>query len=119
MIYPCHWFSEQVGLAGDLGLTNDVLIPLVKMDNPDIIMEEYIEFEAEKTHRRDFPAIVFDDPLATDHKISSEPTVSPLVNNEIDFKISFDESDDEDYTSVFPEFRYGVSSINGYDVLTV
>ncbi|GJV56534.1 hypothetical protein Tco_1457539 [Tanacetum coccineum] len=28
MTYPCHWFSEQVGLAGDLGLTNDVLIPL-------------------------------------------------------------------------------------------
>nr|GEX46893.1 hypothetical protein [Tanacetum cinerariifolium] len=28
MTYPCHWFSEQVGLAGDLGLTNDVLNPL-------------------------------------------------------------------------------------------
>ncbi|GJV54845.1 reverse transcriptase domain-containing protein [Tanacetum coccineum] len=28
MTYPCHWFSEQVGLAGDLGSTNDVLIPL-------------------------------------------------------------------------------------------
>ncbi|GKE61781.1 hypothetical protein Tco_1512148, partial [Tanacetum coccineum] len=28
MTYPCHWFSEQVGLASDLGSTNDVLIPL-------------------------------------------------------------------------------------------
>ncbi|GJU01225.1 hypothetical protein Tco_1111563 [Tanacetum coccineum] len=28
MTYPYHWFSEQVGLAGDLGSTNDVLIPL-------------------------------------------------------------------------------------------
>ncbi|GJY34027.1 retrovirus-related pol polyprotein from transposon TNT 1-94 [Tanacetum coccineum] len=28
MTYPCHWFSKQVGLAGDLGSTNDVLIPL-------------------------------------------------------------------------------------------
>ncbi|GJX86404.1 hypothetical protein Tco_0337178 [Tanacetum coccineum] len=29
MTYTFHWFSEQVGLAGDLGSTNDVLIPLV------------------------------------------------------------------------------------------
>ncbi|GKD25228.1 hypothetical protein Tco_1231442 [Tanacetum coccineum] len=28
MTYPFHWFSEQVGLSGDLGSTNDVLIPL-------------------------------------------------------------------------------------------
>ncbi|GKB89532.1 hypothetical protein Tco_0961804, partial [Tanacetum coccineum] len=74
---------EQVGLAGDLGLTNNVLIPLgkdldselqvykeplrnvvncdriaissgysqVKMDNPDITMEEYIQLEAEKALR--------------------------------------------------------------------
>ncbi|GJX41779.1 hypothetical protein Tco_0256769 [Tanacetum coccineum] len=28
MTYPYHWFSEQVGLAGDFGSTNDVLIPL-------------------------------------------------------------------------------------------
>ncbi|GJU71686.1 hypothetical protein Tco_1263091 [Tanacetum coccineum] len=31
MTYPCHWFSEQVGLAGDLGSTSDVLIPLVRI----------------------------------------------------------------------------------------
>ncbi|GKA74618.1 reverse transcriptase domain-containing protein [Tanacetum coccineum] len=30
MTYPCYWFSEQVGLAGDLGSTNEVLIPFVK-----------------------------------------------------------------------------------------
>ncbi|GKB42984.1 hypothetical protein Tco_0887926 [Tanacetum coccineum] len=29
MTYPCHWFSEHVGIAGDLGSTNDVLIPLI------------------------------------------------------------------------------------------
>ncbi|GJV94902.1 hypothetical protein Tco_1546479 [Tanacetum coccineum] len=28
MTYPYHWFSEQVGLAGDLGSTNDILFPL-------------------------------------------------------------------------------------------
>ncbi|GJX32842.1 hypothetical protein Tco_0242697 [Tanacetum coccineum] len=29
MTYSCHWFSEQVGLAGDVGSTNDVLISLI------------------------------------------------------------------------------------------
>ncbi|GJS62139.1 hypothetical protein Tco_0656923 [Tanacetum coccineum] len=29
MTYPYLWFSEQVGLAGDLGSTNNVLIPLI------------------------------------------------------------------------------------------
>ncbi|GKC44952.1 retrovirus-related pol polyprotein from transposon TNT 1-94 [Tanacetum coccineum] len=28
MTYPCLWFSEQVRLAGDMGSTNDVMIPL-------------------------------------------------------------------------------------------
>ncbi|GJU96685.1 hypothetical protein Tco_1321441, partial [Tanacetum coccineum] len=40
----------------------------------------------------EFPAIMFNDTLM------SEPTVSSPNNNEIDFRISFDESDDEDYT---------------------
>ncbi|GKD35459.1 zinc knuckle CX2CX4HX4C containing protein [Tanacetum coccineum] len=30
MTYHFHWFNEQVGLAGDLGSTNDVLIPLYR-----------------------------------------------------------------------------------------
>ncbi|GJZ64636.1 DNA helicase [Tanacetum coccineum] len=114
----------------------------VKMDNPDITMEEYIELEAYKARRRgqtfnweiatygkvryhedidyfkdfetDFPAIIFNDPLATDHKISSEPTVSPLDDNEIDFKISFDESYDEDYTVIYDKnsFSYKLIFVN-------
>ncbi|GJT17636.1 hypothetical protein Tco_0876342 [Tanacetum coccineum] len=92
------------------------------MDDPNITMEEYIRLEEEKARKRgkvfnwetakygkiwydedvhnlrsvetEFPAIVFNDTLM------SEPTVSSL-NNEIDFRISFDESDDEDYTVGF------------------
>ncbi|GKA53660.1 retrovirus-related pol polyprotein from transposon TNT 1-94, partial [Tanacetum coccineum] len=44
----------------------------------------------------EFPAIVFDDTF--DEALSCEPTVSPLIDNKIDFRISFDESDDKDYT---------------------
>ncbi|GJW96235.1 hypothetical protein Tco_0178043, partial [Tanacetum coccineum] len=43
-----------------------------------------------------------------------EPTVSSLNNNEIDFRISFDESDDKDYTVVFDKnsFSYKIISTN-------
>ncbi|GJT86412.1 hypothetical protein Tco_1068129 [Tanacetum coccineum] len=95
------------------------------MDDPNITMEKYIRLEEEKARRRgkvfnwetakygriwydedihdlrsietEFPAIVFNDNLTSNETLSCEPTVSSLNNNEIDFRISFDESDDEDY----------------------
>ncbi|GJS50052.1 hypothetical protein Tco_0600173 [Tanacetum coccineum] len=48
----------------------------------------------------EFPAIVFNDTLTSEATLSCEPTVSSLNNDEIDFRISFDKSDDEDCTSV-------------------
>ncbi|GJU30834.1 hypothetical protein Tco_1174423 [Tanacetum coccineum] len=94
------------------------------MDDPNITMEEYIRLQEEKalsrgetfdwqtakygkieycenkddsfTYRETkYPAIVFDD--TSEAALSCEPTVSTLDNNEIYFKISFDESDNEDY----------------------
>ncbi|GJR51925.1 hypothetical protein Tco_1402446 [Tanacetum coccineum] len=112
------------------------------MDNLDITMEEYIELEAEKARRHgqtfnwetatygkvryhedidyfkdfkiNFPAIVYKDALASNHEISSEPTVSPLDENKYDFKISFVESDDEDYTFIYEKklFSYILISVN-------
>ncbi|GJQ89603.1 hypothetical protein Tco_0000742 [Tanacetum coccineum] len=94
------------------------------MNDPNITMEEYIRLEEEKTRRRGkvynwetatygkiwydedvhdlrsvetkFPSIVLNDSLTSNETPSCEPTVSSL-NNEIDFRISFDESNDEDY----------------------
>ncbi|GJS92608.1 hypothetical protein Tco_0799576 [Tanacetum coccineum] len=54
-------------------------------------------------------AIVFDN--TSDTALSWEPTVSPLDNNEIDFEISFDESDDEDYMVVFDENSFSCKII--------
>nr|GEW27886.1 hypothetical protein [Tanacetum cinerariifolium] len=100
------------------------------MDDPNITMEEYIRLEEEKARKQgrtfdwqtatygrmeyfkdeddsftnldtEYPTIVFDD--TSDSTLSWEPTVSPIDNKEIDFKISFDESDDEDYMVVFDE----------------
>nr|GEY14674.1 hypothetical protein [Tanacetum cinerariifolium]GEY31986.1 hypothetical protein [Tanacetum cinerariifolium] len=63
------------------------------MDDPNITIEEYIRLEEERARRC---AIVFNDTLTSDEALSCEPTVSPLNENKLDFRISFDESDDED-----------------------
>ncbi|GJR25859.1 hypothetical protein Tco_1102091 [Tanacetum coccineum] len=76
------------------------------MDNPNITIEEYIRIEEEKAHRSvetEFPAIVFNDTLTSEATLSCEPTVSSL-NDEIDFRISFDEFDDEDCTPMVSYF---------------
>ncbi|GKC20589.1 hypothetical protein Tco_1022739 [Tanacetum coccineum] len=114
------------------------------MNNPNITIEEYIRLQDEKALRHDrtfnwqiatygdcftnfeteFPAIVFDDTLMSDATLSFEPTVSPLNENEIDFRISFDESDDEDYTTTsrilreFPATVYNDALTSKLDSLT-
>ncbi|GJV41619.1 hypothetical protein Tco_1420059 [Tanacetum coccineum] len=62
----------------------------------------FTNFESE------FPAIVLDD--TSREALSWEPTISPLNDNEIDFRISFDESDDEDYTVIYDKnsFSYKI-----------
>ncbi|GKC57932.1 hypothetical protein Tco_1085530 [Tanacetum coccineum] len=62
----------------------------------------------------EFPVIVFNDNLTSNETLSCEHTVSSLNNDEIDFRISFDESDDEDYTVVFDEnsFSYKIIFAN-------
>ncbi|GKF34503.1 hypothetical protein Tco_0107703 [Tanacetum coccineum] len=98
------------------------------MNDPNITMEEYIRLEEEKAHKRgkvnnwetatygkiwdnedihdlgsvetEFPSIVFNDTLTSETTLSCEPTVSSLNNDEIYFRISFDEFDDEDCTFI-------------------
>ncbi|GJW99449.1 hypothetical protein Tco_0183363 [Tanacetum coccineum] len=112
------------------------------MDNPNITMEEYIRLEEEKARRRGkvynwetatygkiwdnedvhdlgsvvtkFPSIVFNDTLTSEATLSCEPTVSSLNNDKIDFRISFDESDDEDCTVILDKssFSYKIMFVN-------
>ncbi|GJR08623.1 hypothetical protein Tco_0791275 [Tanacetum coccineum] len=53
-----------------------------------------------------FQATVFNDELSSEKTQSYEPTVSSLNNNEYEFSVSFDESNDEDYTNEFPAIVY-------------
>ncbi|GJT34496.1 hypothetical protein Tco_0924915 [Tanacetum coccineum] len=80
-----------------------------------------------KNFKTKFPAIVLDNTLTSDAAISCGLTVSPLNNNEIDFRILFDESDDEDYTpkvsysndlDFFKDFENAFSVIVYNDALT-
>ncbi|GJR01857.1 hypothetical protein Tco_0524841 [Tanacetum coccineum] len=50
----------------------------------------------------------------SDATLSCEPIVSPLNENEIDFRISFDEFDDEDYMVIFNNnsFSYKIISVD-------
>ncbi|GJU55755.1 hypothetical protein Tco_1229469 [Tanacetum coccineum] len=156
-------YSKKSRIRRDLdNSTSNVLIPLdswtsrllvyklplsglrmmVKMDDPNITMKEYIRLEKEKARRRgkvynwetatygkiwdnedvhdlesvetEFPSLVFNDTLTSEAALSCEPTVSSLNNDEIDFRISFDESDDEDCTIIFDKnsFSYKIISVN-------
>nr|GFC17598.1 hypothetical protein [Tanacetum cinerariifolium] len=51
-----------------------------------------------------FPTIIFNDTLTSEVALSCEPTISSL-NDEIDFRISFDDFDDEDYTPTISCFH--------------
>ncbi|GKB79308.1 hypothetical protein Tco_0946203 [Tanacetum coccineum] len=111
------------------------------MDNLNITIEEYIRLQEEKALRHgrtfnwqtttyskvkycededdcftnfetEYPAIVFDDTLTYNAALSFEPTVSPLNENEIDFRISFDESDNEDYTVIFDKNSFCYKTIS-------
>ncbi|GJU39772.1 hypothetical protein Tco_1192729 [Tanacetum coccineum] len=113
--------------GGLLGLKGFLKLLLLRMDDPNITIEEYIMLEEDKARKRGkvfnwetakygriwhdedihdlrsvenkFPAIAFNDSLKSGETLSCEPAVSSL-NDEIDFKISFDDSDDEDYTDL-------------------
>nr|GEX26324.1 hypothetical protein [Tanacetum cinerariifolium] len=116
------------------------------MDDPNITMKEYIRLEEEKARRHGkvynwetatydriwdddevhnlrsvetkVPAIVFDDMFTYHAAFSCEPTVSPLNDNEIDFRILFDESDDEDYTVIFDKNSFSYKRISVDDLKT-
>ncbi|GJR75346.1 hypothetical protein Tco_0087711 [Tanacetum coccineum] len=72
------------------------------------------DFDYLKDFENEFSAIVYNDALTSRPKISSEPTISPRNDNQIDFRISFDESDDEDYTVIYDKnsFSYNIISVN-------
>ncbi|GJX85367.1 hypothetical protein Tco_0336141, partial [Tanacetum coccineum] len=113
-----------------------------KMDEQNMTMEKYIKLEEEKARKRGrvfnwktatygkirvddnlydlrsmeakFPAIIIDDAFTPKDALPCKSQVSTPVNDEIDFRISFDESDDEDYIIICDKnsFSYKMISVN-------
>nr|GEU46345.1 hypothetical protein [Tanacetum cinerariifolium] len=71
-------------------------------DNEDVYDPGSVETE--------FPAIVFNDMLTSEPPFSCETTLSSY-NDEIDFRISFDESDDKDYMVIFDKNLFSYKKI--------
>nr|GEV65502.1 hypothetical protein [Tanacetum cinerariifolium]GEW35865.1 hypothetical protein [Tanacetum cinerariifolium] len=115
------------------------------MDDPNVTMQEYIRLEEEKAQRHgrtfnwqtatyrkvkyykdeddcftnfetEFSVIVFDDTLTTEATLSCEHTVSVLNENEIDFRTSFDKSDDEHSMVIFDDnlFSYIIIYVDNF-----
>ncbi|GKC03369.1 hypothetical protein Tco_0994979 [Tanacetum coccineum] len=112
------------------------------MDDPNMTMEEYIKLEEEKARRHgrvfnwqtatygkiridddlhdlssveaEFPAIVINDAFAPQDALQCKSQVSTPFNDEIYSRISFDESDDEDYIIICDKnlFSYKMISVN-------
>ncbi|GJX27697.1 hypothetical protein Tco_0235776 [Tanacetum coccineum] len=74
-----------------------------------LVVEDIHDLRSVET---EFPAIDFNDEVSS-KTLSYEPTVCSL-NDEIDFRISFDESDDEDYTIICEKnsFSYKMIFVN-------
>ncbi|GJY83350.1 hypothetical protein Tco_0496726 [Tanacetum coccineum] len=60
-------------------------------------LDSFTDFET------DFPAIVYNDASTSNQNVSSKPTVSiyNAIKSDIDFHISFSDSEDEDYTFIY------------------
>ncbi|GKE68657.1 hypothetical protein Tco_1526729, partial [Tanacetum coccineum] len=48
-----------------------------EMEDRDMTMEEYVQYETKKTLRNEFPAIVYNDALTSKLDFLSEPTIIP------------------------------------------
>ncbi|GJR55939.1 hypothetical protein Tco_1406460 [Tanacetum coccineum] len=85
------------------------------MDDPNLTMEEIDDdLHDLSSMETEFPAIVINDDFAPQDTLQNKSQVSTPVNDEIDFRVSFDESDDEHYTTICDKnsFSYKIIFVN-------
>ncbi|GJR98906.1 hypothetical protein Tco_0271080 [Tanacetum coccineum] len=120
----------------------DEAVDCFRMVNLNLTLEEYIRLEEVKAHKHgkvfnwqtatygkirvdddfydlrsmeaEFPAIVVNEDFAPKDTLQCKSQVSIHVNDEIDFRISFDKSDDEDYIIICDKnsFSYKMIFVN-------
>ncbi|GJU45162.1 hypothetical protein Tco_1202428 [Tanacetum coccineum] len=102
MAYPClHSPKDHSGLK--------INTPKIKIDDD---LHDLSSVEAE------FPAVVINDNFATQDALSCKSQVSTPINDELDFRISFDESDNEDYTIIYDINSFSYKMIYVKDLKT-
>nr|GEV00104.1 hypothetical protein [Tanacetum cinerariifolium] len=67
-LYILQWL-----FANTLGISH--VYDKLRMDDPDITIEEYVQLETKRALRKEFPGIVYNVPLASKFNFSYEPTV--------------------------------------------
>ncbi|GJR73567.1 retrovirus-related pol polyprotein from transposon TNT 1-94 [Tanacetum coccineum] len=97
--------DSLVSTSIDQDAPSQMYLHQAKMDDLNITVEEYIRLEEEKAHRR---GKVYNWETATHAALSCKPMVSSLNKDEIDFRISLDESDDEDCTDLVKEISTNI-----------
>nr|GEU34024.1 putative ribonuclease H-like domain-containing protein [Tanacetum cinerariifolium] len=90
------------------------VVTLLIWTTPTLLWKSISDVQDLRSLKTEFPAIVLNDNLTLDKTLPCEPIVSSLNDNEINFRISFKESDDEDYMIVFDKnsFSYKLISTN-------
>nr|GEY18057.1 hypothetical protein [Tanacetum cinerariifolium] len=85
----------------------------MEMEERDMTMEEYVQYETEKALRN---AIVYDDALSLESCFSSEPTVSPQYVDRVNLKkeTSLSKYDDDEYNVISYNdlFPFNIISVN-------
>ncbi|GKB31513.1 hypothetical protein Tco_0870914 [Tanacetum coccineum] len=82
--------------------------------------EHYYEEECFSNFKEEFPAIVFGEINSDSFNSKQGGGNYPPNDSELDFKISCDESDDEDYTVIFNEnsFSYKIVAVNDLKIVS-
>ncbi|GKD40267.1 hypothetical protein Tco_1260474 [Tanacetum coccineum] len=122
---PCPYplIMSLVGLADfETDFHFESEFPAIILGNPEWLSSSQTtqgttmgEYEAKKDDSKiEFSNIFLGDTSTSDTTLSYEPTISPLNESKIDFRISLDESNNDDYTVIFDEnsFSYKIISIN-------
>ncbi|GJS81294.1 hypothetical protein Tco_0747835 [Tanacetum coccineum] len=106
------WDDREVDHYGNVNLVFNWKTATYGKIRVDDDLHNFSSVEAE------FPAIVINDAVAPQDELQCKSQVSTPINDEIDFRISFDESDDEDYTIFFDKNLFSFKMISVNDLKT-
>nr|GEX81088.1 RING/U-box superfamily protein [Tanacetum cinerariifolium] len=100
------WFSDRGNMICEI--CNHEVMNLYVMHSPTFRVDD--DFHNLRSVETKFLAIVVDDIFTSQTALSYESKVSPPIDYEIEFRVSFDESNNDDYTIIYDKklFSYKI-----------